>query len=75
MAERDVCRGDGVQIFDGQAAPGRAQNGQPGDAIGQMQQGERQRHQILNDGALAELIDFDGLKGNVAAAQQRRPRR
>src|SRR5437763_2374701 len=31
-----------------------------------MQECERERHQILNDRALAELVDLDRLKGNGA---------
>ena len=35
-----------------------------------MQQRESERHQILDHGTLAELIDFDGLKCDIFAPQR-----
>src|ERR1700677_3862936 len=43
----DVAAAEGMQVPEGKAAPGRAQYGQPGDAIHGMQKRTRERGKIL----------------------------
>ncbi len=66
-----IRRRQSVQIGEREAAPGRAQNGEPRDAIGRVQQREGQRHQVFDHLPLAELIDLDGLECNSIAASAR----
>src|SRR5580698_3267340 len=64
-----VCCRQGVQVVESKAAPGRAQNGEPRDPIGRVQQRKGQRHQVLYHFSLAQLVDLNGLERDSIALQ------
>ena len=68
--------GQQVQIGQGQAAPGRAQQRQPVHAVGQVVKRAREDEQVLNRLALGQRFDLDRLKGQpLRQRAQRRHQR
>ena len=47
------------EIGEGEAAPGRAQAREPGDAVAEVQERARQRVEVLHHLLLAELLDVE----------------
>ena len=66
-----VGASEDVEVGESEAAPGRAQNGEPGDAVHGMQEGAGEREQIAELLAGGEGIDFNGAEGDAAIAEQR----
>ena len=67
-----VGTGQGEQVGQREAAPGSAQNGERGDAIGWMQQGAGERGEVEHLLALAEGVDLDRAEGDCIFLFQRR---
>ncbi len=68
---RIVGAGEAVEIVEGQAAPGRAQNGEPRDAIHGMNESAGEREEVEQFLAFGEALDFNRAEGDAAAAEQR----
>jgi hypothetical protein len=66
-----------MQVGQGQPAPGRAQDGQPVQAVAAMVQGARQRDQVLHRLAFGQRLDLDRAAAPACrmAADRRRQRR
>ena len=64
-----------VQIVERQAAPWRAQQSQPRNAILRIQQRARERQRIQHFGAVLQLLQLHGAKGNRRISQSRGNRR
>jgi hypothetical protein len=71
LAVAIVGAGEEVQIGEGEAAPGRAQDGEPRDPIHGMEQGAGEGEEIAELLTLGEALDFDGAEGDAALAQER----
>jgi hypothetical protein len=67
-----VRAGERVEIGEGEAAPGRAQDAEPCDVVHGVEQGADQRHEIEEFLTLGQGFDFNGAEGDAAAAQKRR---
>ena len=56
--------GERVQVGQREAAPGSAQNGERGDAVGGVKQGAGERGEVEDLLALAEGVDLDRAEGD-----------
>src|SRR5258706_3384468 len=63
--------GEGEEIGEGEAAPGRAQAREPGDAVAEVQERARQRVEVLHDLLLAELLDVEGAEAHARFLERR----
>src|SRR5947209_815120 len=59
------------EIGEGEAAPGRAQAREPGDAVAEVQERARQRVEVLHDLLLAELLDVEGAEAHARFLERR----
>ncbi len=66
-----VGAGEEVQVGEGEAAPRRAQNGEPRDAIHGMEEGAGEGAEVEEFLALEEALDFDGAEGDAMVAEER----
>ena len=57
-----VAPHESQEIRERKPAPGRAQHGQPRDAVGRMAQRARERDEVLHALALAQLLDVHGAR-------------
>src|SRR5207237_309780 len=55
-----VAAGDLEQTVEWQGEPGRAQDGEPGDAVAEVHERARDRIEVLHHLLLAELLNLDG---------------
>src|SRR5882672_808795 len=63
--------GEKQQVGEREAAPRRAQDGEPGDAIAEVQERARQRVEVLHDLPLAELLDVEGAEAHARFLERR----
>src|SRR5881296_3151374 len=59
------------EIGEGEAAPGRAQAREPGDAVAEVQERARQRVEVLHHLLLAELLDVEGAEAHARLLEHR----
>ncbi len=59
-----VLPGEQVEVDEGEAAPGRAQEGQPGGAVGGVEEGAGEGDEVEDLLALGEGFDLDGAVGD-----------
>src|SRR5437773_1262792 len=59
------------EIGEGEAAPGRAQAREPGDAVAEVQERARQGVEVLHDLLLAELLDVEGAEAHARFLERR----
>ena len=64
-----VGAGEGVQVGEREAAPGSAENTEPGDAVEGIEEGAGEGERVEDFGAGGELFKIDGAEGNFGFAQ------
>jgi hypothetical protein len=68
------CGDNGEQVRQEEPAPGRAQNGEPSQSIGRLNERMRQRHEILHRDPLAQGVELNRGKWNAGGTQRRQHR-
>ena len=65
-----IGAGEPVQVVEGQAAPGSAQNTQPGYPVAGIEQRTGQSQSVKDFGPGGELFEFNGAEGDCRFAKR-----
>src|SRR5207237_10083439 len=66
-----LAPGDLEELVERQREPGRAKDGEPGDAVAEMRERAGERIQVLHDLLLAQALDLDGAVADARAFEPR----